>query len=225
MTDLRDARLTDVLPKAVADQQEAKSLSDAWHDLTVLILDFADNAKIYTAIDRASDELLDILAVQFRTPRYRQDYDIETKRRMVKSSLPYYMTVGTKAAVEDVMREMYGKAYAKEWFEYNGTPGCFRIKIDAEKPIDIEELLDILHHVKRTSAHLDTLELSTEEAHDLFFGFASVTVPAKRWEISCAKSAQRLRHLSHTFLQRIRTTSRQRIFRRRRKTISTARTM
>ena len=50
MTDLRDARLTDVLPKAVADQQEAKSLSDAWHDLTVLILDFADNAKIYTAI-------------------------------------------------------------------------------------------------------------------------------------------------------------------------------
>ena len=41
MTDLRDARLTDVLPKAVADQQEAKSLSDAWHDLTVLILDFA----------------------------------------------------------------------------------------------------------------------------------------------------------------------------------------
>ena len=81
MTDLRDARLTDVLPKAVADQQEAKSLSDAWHDLTVLILDFADNAKIYTAIDRASDELLDILAVQFRTPRYRQDYDIETKRR------------------------------------------------------------------------------------------------------------------------------------------------
>ena len=111
MTDLRDARLTDVLPKAVADQQEVKSLSDAWHDLTVLILDFADNAKIYTAIDSASDELLDILAVQFRTPRYRQDYDIETKRRMVKSSLPYYMTVGTKAAVEGVMQEMYGKAY------------------------------------------------------------------------------------------------------------------
>lgn len=45
MTDLRDARLTDVLPKAVADQQEAKSLSDAWHDLTVLILDFADNQQ------------------------------------------------------------------------------------------------------------------------------------------------------------------------------------
>lgn len=176
MTDLRDARLTDVLPKAVADQQEVKSLSDAWHDLTVLILDSADNAKIYTAIDGASDELLDILAVQFRTPRYRQDYDIETKRLMVKSSLPYYMTVGTKAAVEGVMQEMYGKAYVREWFEYNGTPGCFRIKIDAGKPIDIEELLDILHYVKRTSAHLDTLELSTEETHDLFFGFASATV-------------------------------------------------
>lgn len=176
MTDLREARLTDILPKAVADQQWVKSLSDAWHDLTILILDFADNAQIYTAIDRASDELLDILAVQFRAPRYRQDYDIETKRRVVKASLPYYMTVGTKAAVEDVMQEMYGKAYVREWFEYDGTPGCFRIKIEAEKPIDIEELLDILNHVKRASAHLDMLQLSTEEAHDLFWGFASVTV-------------------------------------------------
>ena len=31
-------------------------------------------------------------------------------------------------------------------------------------------------HVKRASAHLDMLQLSTEEMHKLFFGFASVTV-------------------------------------------------
>lgn len=100
------------------------------------------------------------------------------------------MTVGTKAAVEGVMQEMYGKAYVREWFEYNGTPGCFQIKIDAEKPIDIEELLDILHYVKRTSAHLDTLELSTEEAHDLFFGFASATVG--KWFNSTADEEEAL---------------------------------
>ena len=176
MTDLRNAKLTDLLPKSVADQQWVKSISDAWHELAILILDFTDNAKIYTGIDHASDELLDILAVQFRAPRYRQDYDIETKRRLVKASLPYYMTVGTKAAVEDMMRDLYGDATVREWFEYEGTPGCFRIKIKAEGPIDIEEMLGILSHVKRTSAHLDMLQLSTEEMHKLFFGFASVTV-------------------------------------------------
>lgn len=143
MTDLRNAQLTDLLPKSVAEQQWVQSVSDAWHDLTLLILDFADNAKVYTGIDQASDELLDILATQFRAPRYRQDYDIETKRRLVKASLPYYMTVGTKAAVEDVMRDLYGDATVREWFEYDGTPGCFRIKIKAEGPIDIEEMLDI----------------------------------------------------------------------------------
>jgi len=78
MTDLRNAQLTDLLPKSVAEQQWVQSVSDAWHDLTLLILDFADNAKVYTGIDQASDELLDILATQFRAPRYRQDYDIET---------------------------------------------------------------------------------------------------------------------------------------------------
>lgn len=176
MTDLRNAQLTDLLPKSVADQQWVQSVSDAWHDLVFLILDFADNAKVYTGIDQASDELLDILATQFRAPRYRQDYDIETKRRLVKASLPYYMTVGTKAAVEDVMRDLYGDATVREWFEYNGTPGCFRIKIKADGPIDIEEMLDILSHVKRASAHLDMLQLSTEETQKLYFGFASVTV-------------------------------------------------
>lgn len=94
----------------------------------------------------------------------------------MKASLPYYMTVGTKAAVEDMMRDLYGDATVREWFEYEGTPGCFRIKIKAEGPIDIEEMLDILSHVKRASAHLDMLQLSTEEMHKLFFGFASVTV-------------------------------------------------
>lgn len=176
MTNLRNAQLTDLLPKSVAEQQWVQSVSDAWHDLTLLILDFADNAKVYTGIDQASDELLDILATQFRAPRYRQDYDIETKRRLVKASLPYYMTVGTKAAVEDVMRDLYGDATVREWFEYQGTPGCFRIKIKAEDPIDIEEMLDILSHVKRASTHLDMLQLSTEEMHKLFFGFASVAV-------------------------------------------------
>lgn len=176
MTDLRNAQLTDLLPKSVAEQQWVQSVSDAWHDLTLLILDFADNAKVYTGIDQASDELLDILATQFRAPRYRQDYDIETKRRLVKASLPYYMTVGTKATVEDVMRDLYGDATVREWFEYDGTPGCFRIKIKAEGPIDIEEMLDILSHVKRASAHLDMLQLDTEETQKLYFGFASVTV-------------------------------------------------
>ena len=49
------------------------------------------------------------------------------------------------------MRDLYGDATVREWFEYDGTPGCFR-------------------------AHLDMLQLSTEEMHKLFFGFASVTV-------------------------------------------------
>lgn len=51
MTDLREARLVDLLPKAVADRQEVKALSDAWHDLAVMTLDFSDRAKTYTGID------------------------------------------------------------------------------------------------------------------------------------------------------------------------------
>ena len=50
MTDLREARLVDLLPKAVADRQEVKALSDAWHDLAVMTLDFSNRAKTYTCL-------------------------------------------------------------------------------------------------------------------------------------------------------------------------------
>lgn len=50
MTDLRNAKLTDLLPKSVADQQWVKSISDAWHELAILILDLPTMRKSTRAL-------------------------------------------------------------------------------------------------------------------------------------------------------------------------------
>jgi phage tail P2-like protein len=178
MIDLRDAKLTDALPRAVAEQPWVEALAATWLSVANEILDCADKARVYTDIDNAPEELLDVLAIELRAPRYREDYDIGTKRRVVKTSLPYYTTVGTKAAVVKVMREMYGDAQVLEWFEYGGTPGTFRVNIHPEKAIDVSELLDILEQIKRASAKLEGLYLSTEEKQGIFIGFGMVEVGA-----------------------------------------------
>ena len=75
------------------------------------------------------------------------------------------------------MRDLYGDATVREWFEYDGTPGCFRIKIKAEGPIDIEEMLDIPQPCKSGPAPTwICCSFPRREMHKLFFGFASVTV-------------------------------------------------
>lgn len=176
MTELKDAGLADLLPKAWRERPEVQALDYAMRKMLSMILRYSEQAQIYTAIEKAPDELLDILAVQFRAPRYRQDYDLETKRKLVRSSLPYYTTVGTKGAVENTLGEMYGKAAVQEWFEYGGTPGCFRLSVEETGRIDIEELLDILEKVKRKTAHLDVLELDSSTKQCITIGFAAVTV-------------------------------------------------
>ena len=123
MTDLREARLVDLLPKAVADRQEVKALSDAWHDLAVMTLDFSDRAKTYTGIDQAPEVLLDILAVQFRVDWYRDDYPVETKRELIKTAMEVHRHCGTRWAVEKALSLIYPKTSIKEWFEYGGQPG------------------------------------------------------------------------------------------------------
>lgn len=50
MTDLRNAQLTDLLPKSVAEQQWVQSVSDAWHDLTLLIEDINVDGTGYKAV-------------------------------------------------------------------------------------------------------------------------------------------------------------------------------
>ena len=130
MTDLREARLVDLLPKAVADRQEVKALSDAWHDLAVMTLDFSNRAKTYTGIDQAPEVLLDILAVQFRVDWYRDDYPVETKRELIKTAMEVHRHCGTRWAVEKALSLIYPKTSIKEWFEYGGQPGYWRLNVD-----------------------------------------------------------------------------------------------
>ena len=176
MIKLREATLTDALPAAVARQPWVQALAATWLALAKRALDCTDNSRIYTNIDGISETLLDALAIELRAPNYREDFDIETKRATIKSSMPYYNTTGTKAAVVSVVRELYGESTVEEWFEYSGTPGCFRISITPERALDILACLEQIDHFKRAAAMLEELNIFTSENMKITTGFASVIV-------------------------------------------------
>lgn len=159
MIDLREARLVDLLPKAVAKQQEVKFLSDAWHDLMVMALDYADKSKTYTGIDRAPEVLLDILAVQFKVDWYRDDYPVETKRELIKTAMEVHRHCGTRWAVEKALSLIYPKTSIKEWFEYGGQPGYWRLNVDVTGEAAVyytpKEIEKRINYARRCSAHLE----------------------------------------------------------------------
>lgn len=183
MIKLRDAAITNGLPDVVAKEAWCIALGYAIRRQIRKILYYADLAHTYSAVDLLPDGLLDILAAELRTPQYLESYPLETKRSMVKGTLAYYATAGTKAALEAVCQDIFGSAEALEWYEYGGMPGYFRIQTDNPNVTDenVREFIAVAECVKRLSAWLDGIELVLTAKQEIFIGCILHTGTAHRF--------------------------------------------
>ena len=170
-----DGELKDILPSNFTRQPQVVAVSYALkqeYDRYLLCL---VRAYVYASIDTAEDDVLDYLATDLHVRYYRTDYSLEVKRKLIKSAIAVMSKDGTKYAVDTVIQTSFGDGESIEWFNYDGDPGHFRIRLDNGDGYDIEELLAILKVVKRESAHLDEITLQTSVDQDIFVGMITQT--------------------------------------------------
>lgn len=108
-------------------------------------------------INELSEEELDELAWELNILWYEKGAPIETKRDIILNSDKVYRKLGTKWAAENVITSYFGEGYIREWFEYSGEPGHFRV-YSTNPSITSDQLnafMNILNKVKRHSSKLD----------------------------------------------------------------------
>lgn len=135
------------------------------HGIDDIIPALAANVQRLTTwdkIDELNESELDALAWELNIMWYDKTASIEAKRELVLNSDKVYRRLGTKWAVENVIQTYFGDGYIKEWFEYNGTPGYFRVystnpTLNNER---LTEFLNILNKVKRHSSKLDGIYIT-----------------------------------------------------------------
>lgn len=170
MIKLTDARLTDALPKTLAEQPWVQALAEASRKMRRRVMAYADRTRLFCDIDEASEEALDALAVELQTPLYKNDYPLTVKRQIVKNSMLYYIRSGTRGAVEELLADIYQGAEVEEWFEYGGKPNYFRVAIDISRTtvpvaeMTPAELESWLYSVKRASSALESLSYMIRHA-------------------------------------------------------------
>lgn len=187
---LQDARIADGVPQVVASQDWAKALSVALGELHRRTLDFADRSQIYTALDDVPEVILDALAVSWKIDWYDTAYSTEQKRRIIKSALTVRRLMGTVRAVKLQVEAIYPGTTLQEWFEYGGTPGCFRLDVNLtdesiitpvvmESPAEIEKKIVT---AKRWSAHLEGVDYWEEtEAPVCVGGYVALDAKLEIW--------------------------------------------
>ena len=163
---LREAQIADGLPRVLREQPWTMALSLAVAELHKKTMDYIDGSQIYTAIDLVAEEVLDALAVNWKIDWYDTEYDIEQKRRIVKTALNIRRTMGTVGAVKTQADAIYPGTTLEEWFNYGSTHGKFRlrvniVRVEEQQKFQMMSLAEIerrLAAAKRFSSHLEEVE-------------------------------------------------------------------
>ncbi|MDR1158367.1 MAG: phage tail protein I [Oscillospiraceae bacterium] len=118
------------LPEVLRDDEKMLALGRVIAEELTVRASEIDRLKIYSRIDELPEDLLDILAYDFKVDWYGYNYDLETKRALIKDSFNVHRHLGTRGAVEKALSNVYVDAKIEEWHEYGGDPYYFRVLLD-----------------------------------------------------------------------------------------------
>ena len=164
--DLYSADFTRSLPPTLKDDPEINALGRAIAGQLQITAQQIRRNIIYARIDELDEQTLDILAYDLHVDWYDHSYPIEVKRQTIKDSVKIHRRLGTKYAVETVLKDIFPGAYTEEWFQYGGTPYCFRLFLPVgDGGVSQEKQRSVLSRIwyyKNLRSHLEGFTLEWE---------------------------------------------------------------
>lgn len=164
--------LLDILPDNLKSDPDmiaaAKTVDVGFSDLANSI----EDTLILPRIDYLESDVLDHLAYFFHVDFYDRSLDLKTKRKMIKDSIYLHQIKGTPKAVEQLVTTLYDEAKVEEWFEYNGNPYFFRIKLNRTltSENDLVSLVAAINSMKNKRSWLENITTIRQMKSSLSFG-------------------------------------------------------
>ena len=158
------------LPKALRDDEQIYALATVAAEHLVARQEEIDTIRIYAQIDTLPEELLDILAYDFKVDWWDHRYTLEQKRQTLKDSFLVHRRLGTKYAVETALSAIYPNSTIQEWFEYGGEPYTFRLLVNTSGQKIWPELharaIELVNYYKNLRSHLRGVIYTVESEED-----------------------------------------------------------
>lgn len=173
MDDIRldGVNFQELLPGFMREDATDVSLADSVSDYTKDMAYSMTVLEKWTdkAIDRMSEAYLDLIAYELNVTWYLYDADIAQKREIIKNARRIHWKLGTVWAIEQVLAIYFTSATVTEWFEYEGTPGHFKISTQyPELYVNDANFVKVLNSIKKGSQILDEVSLSNEIKHKVY---------------------------------------------------------
>ncbi len=166
----------DLLQSPLKDDVDVIAISYAIKKATAKLILYSSRILMYAAIESQPEEILDYMAVEMNLAFYEQTFAIELKRNLIKSALLWYMSAGTRGAVENMITTIFGEGTITEWYEHEtqGEPGTFDIQTEAQLTPELyDQMAKVIERVKNESSHMRYVSVLREIETEWQARFAS----------------------------------------------------
>jgi len=158
MINFPDGELLDLLPSEMKNDTDMICLSYALKMAVGRLLEYERMTMTANFVDELPEKILDVLAVELRSPYYLQSMAIDVKRRIIKNTLVWHTKAGTPSAVSEMVETIFGVGEVVEWQNYTEapyTPGTFDIVTSAQMTEDIVDyFMQVIERVKNERSHI-----------------------------------------------------------------------
>ena len=158
MITIQDLKLTDIAAKSALTDKTTKWIYES--------IDYAIKQqknrimnKFFLDIDKLSETEIDYLLWEYHVDYVGENASLESKREMVKIAVIAHFNKGTLGSVKAICKILFGNAEIKEWFEYGGRPGYFKISTlgELKDEKDYLKVLDVVNEYKNERSWLEAL--------------------------------------------------------------------
>lgn len=168
--------LLSVFPEVLANDTKLMALAVSTAEELIKSYNNNDLLSLYTRIDELPEDLLDILAYDFKIDWWDENYSLEEKRATFKSHWHVHRTLGTPSAVSTAVSAIYENVKILEWWEYSGNPHRFKLLIDTGGVfVDYEKLERIIERVKfykNLRSILESVDFTIDKSTKVYVGTA-----------------------------------------------------
>ncbi len=172
------------LPDVLKNDESMAAIADAAAGEFQSCARETDRLLIYPDIDNLPEDLLDILAYDFKVDWWNHDYPADVKRQILKDSWMIHRRLGTKWAIQTALKAVYTDVEIIEWYEYGGEPYHFKVTIDDSNrlitPEVHQKLWKLVEFYKNLRSHNEFIEYRSEHERES----AGIYLAGSAWMVS-----------------------------------------
>ena len=171
-----DVSLLDLIPFNFKNDEDTLNVLKSINYMLKKFIQNIPEVILFDRIDELEEWKIDELALDLHVDYYKSDLQIQQKKELLKTSLITHRTKGTPFAVEKITSILFGNGEVKEWFEFGGNPGEFKVTTQGELETieDYYKVIEAINEYKNVRSWLKAISFERKSIDQLHYGTVSV---------------------------------------------------